>query len=82
MAGRIIHVTEQVLKMLIWRYGQSLICRFCRVKIEVGDRVVSMRRISKNTAWFRKYIHEECYEKSLSTFMPLLLAKSDSKCLP
>ena len=82
MAIKLAIITEIVLKQLSVRYGQHPICRFCRVKIKVGDRVVSMRGISKNTAWFRKYIHEECYENSLSNFMPLLLAKSDSKCLP
>ena len=82
MATKLVAVTKLTLGGMTWRYGQSPICRFCRVKIEVGDRVVSMRGISKNTAWFRKYIHESCFEKSYSTFMPLCLAKSDSKCLP
>ena len=73
MPGKTFDVTEATLGIMTWRYGKEhpCQCRFCREKIKVGDRIVSMRRISLRTAWFRKYIHESCLEKSLGSFVPL-----------
>jgi len=75
MVGKIFDVSAATLGAMTWRYGKEhpCQCRFCKEKIKVGDRVVSMRKISMATAWFRKYIHECCLEKSYSTFVPLLL---------
>jgi len=74
MPGETFDVTGPVFAQMTWRYG-SCQCRFCKEKLKVGDRVVPMRRISQKTAWFRKYIHESCWEKSLGSFVPLFLEK-------
>jgi len=68
-------VTVGTLAQMTWRYGKEhpCQCRFCKKKIKVGDRILTTQRISLRTAWFRKYVHESCYEKSLGCFVPLLL---------
>jgi len=73
MVGKIFGVTAATLGQMNHRYGKEhpCQCRFCKERIKVGDRVVSMRKISQSTAWHMKYIHEFCLEKSYSTFVPL-----------
>jgi len=80
MPGKTFDVTKTTLGIMTWRYGKEhpCQCRFCKEKIKLGDRVVSMRKISMATAWFRKYIHEFCFKKSYCTFVPLLWDRGGS----